>query len=234
MHNCLRMLSTESSRWLLHFRSVKNFAISLVRRTLLYRTLQLTDCWKSFLCFVALINFLKMSVTQVLLAMLLGLLGYAVYWLRQRFMYWEVRGIAYEKPNYLLGNLNGIRTSRSFLEIWLTKNLKELVHFVVSFGSNAHRLSFWTQNWQKLYLLKILIILLIAVSIRMWRMIRLLDNFFSWRDIDGVWCAISYRPLSHPVKWSICSRLCAAWVTSLCALWRRLLRRNQFWRYVII
>nr|XP_014094146.1 cytochrome P450 6a9 [Bactrocera oleae] len=61
-----------------------------------------------------------MSVTQVLLAMLLGLLGYAVYWLRQRFMYWEVRGIAYEKPNYLLGNLNGIRTSRSFLEIWLT------------------------------------------------------------------------------------------------------------------
>lgn len=64
-------------------------------------------------------EFVSMSVTQFLLAILIGLLGYAVYWLRQRFMYWEVRGIAFEKPNYFLGNLNGIRTTRSFLEIWL-------------------------------------------------------------------------------------------------------------------
>ncbi|XP_017468127.1 PREDICTED: probable cytochrome P450 6a21 [Rhagoletis zephyria] len=61
-----------------------------------------------------------MSVTQILLAILLALLSYIAYWLRQRFMYWEVRGIAYEKPHYLLGNLDGIHTKRSFLEVWLT------------------------------------------------------------------------------------------------------------------
>lgn len=61
-----------------------------------------------------------MSVTQFLLATLLGLLGYVVYCLRQHFNYFEQRGIAYEKPNYLLGNFNGMRTSRSFLEISLT------------------------------------------------------------------------------------------------------------------
>uniref|UniRef100_W8C320 Cytochrome P450 6a9 n=2 Tax=Ceratitis capitata TaxID=7213 RepID=W8C320_CERCA len=61
-----------------------------------------------------------MSVTQFLLAALLGLFGYGFYLLRKRFMYWEVRGIAYEKPNYLLGNLNGVRSTRSFLEVWMS------------------------------------------------------------------------------------------------------------------
>nr|AAB37340.1 cytochrome P450 monooxygenase [Ceratitis capitata] len=61
-----------------------------------------------------------MSVLQFLPGRVLRLFGYGFYLLRKRFMYWEVRGIAYEKPNYLLGNLNGVRSTRSCLEIWMS------------------------------------------------------------------------------------------------------------------
>ncbi|XP_067627251.1 probable cytochrome P450 6a21 [Eurosta solidaginis] len=59
-----------------------------------------------------------MSVTLFLVATLFGLLGCIFYWLHRHFQYFEVRGIAYEKPNYILGNFNGIHRTRSFVEIY--------------------------------------------------------------------------------------------------------------------
>ncbi|XP_050324934.1 probable cytochrome P450 6a21 [Bactrocera neohumeralis] len=58
-----------------------------------------------------------MAITQILLLIVLGLVGYFAYWFRKRMNTWQDLGIACDKPNYLLGNLVGMLKTRSFADI---------------------------------------------------------------------------------------------------------------------
>ncbi|XP_049307459.1 probable cytochrome P450 6a21 isoform X3 [Bactrocera dorsalis] len=58
-----------------------------------------------------------MAITQILLLLVLGLVSYFAYWFRKRMNTWQDLGIACDKPNYLLGNLVGMRKTRSFADI---------------------------------------------------------------------------------------------------------------------
>uniref|UniRef100_W8BUW7 Cytochrome P450 6a9 n=1 Tax=Ceratitis capitata TaxID=7213 RepID=W8BUW7_CERCA len=60
-----------------------------------------------------------MSVTQVLIFTIATFIGYFIHWLRKRLSYWQMRGIPCDKPNYLVGNLVGMRTTRSLADIAL-------------------------------------------------------------------------------------------------------------------
>ncbi|XP_036333110.1 cytochrome P450 6a9-like [Rhagoletis pomonella] len=61
-----------------------------------------------------------MLLTQMLLIIVLGLVGYFAYWLRKRLNYWQDLGIPCDQPHYLLGNLVGVQKTRSFAEIALS------------------------------------------------------------------------------------------------------------------
>lgn len=59
-----------------------------------------------------------MSLLYFLLSCLCVGVAYSFYYLHQRMNYWQRLGIACKKPNYLLGNLQGVNTKRSFCEVW--------------------------------------------------------------------------------------------------------------------
>ncbi|XP_054738973.1 probable cytochrome P450 6a21 [Anastrepha obliqua] len=61
-----------------------------------------------------------MSMTQCLLFIILGLMGYFAYFIRKRLNYWQDRGIPCDQPSYLLGNLVGMQTTRTMAEIALS------------------------------------------------------------------------------------------------------------------
>lgn len=58
-----------------------------------------------------------MSVTTILLATVVLLLIYIGFLLYKRFTYWRSRGVACDPPNWLLGSLSGIGTTKSSQEI---------------------------------------------------------------------------------------------------------------------
>lgn len=60
-----------------------------------------------------------MLITALLVGVLIILITYIIVFLKQRLNYWPSLGIAYEKPNFFLGNFTGLRSQRSFTEIWL-------------------------------------------------------------------------------------------------------------------
>ncbi|ALC41925.1 Cyp6a21 [Drosophila busckii] len=61
-----------------------------------------------------------MSLGIWLLTALLAVLGYIFLRLRRNLHYWQDHGIPCEQPHPLMGNLAGVRTKRSFPEIWLS------------------------------------------------------------------------------------------------------------------
>ncbi|XP_065366569.1 cytochrome P450 6a9-like [Calliphora vicina] len=60
-----------------------------------------------------------MLISSILLGCLVTLLSYFIVFMNKRLNYWQSLGIASEKPNFLLGNFTGLRSERSFTEIWL-------------------------------------------------------------------------------------------------------------------
>ncbi|KAM7343835.1 cytochrome P450 6a9-like [Cochliomyia hominivorax] len=60
-----------------------------------------------------------MLITAILVGVLVTLISYFILFMKKRLSYWQNLGIASEKPNFLLGNFTGLRTERSFTEIWL-------------------------------------------------------------------------------------------------------------------
>ncbi|XP_030388126.1 uncharacterized protein LOC115634502 [Scaptodrosophila lebanonensis] len=60
----------------------------------------------------------KMGVGGLLLTALVALLGYLFLRLRRNAQYWQNLGIACEEPHLLMGSLAGVRSKRSFMEIW--------------------------------------------------------------------------------------------------------------------
>lgn len=63
------------------------------------------------------LNFFVFAVITILT------LGF--YYVRRQFSYWKVRGVPFVKPEFPLGNLKGVSTTRSLAEIW-TDAYKEL------------------------------------------------------------------------------------------------------------
>ncbi|EDW74197.1 uncharacterized protein Dwil_GK21808 [Drosophila willistoni] len=59
-----------------------------------------------------------MAVCTLLVTALIGLIGYVFVLIRRRFNYWQDLGIACEEPHWLLGSLRGLRTTRSFPQVW--------------------------------------------------------------------------------------------------------------------
>lgn len=60
-----------------------------------------------------------MSTLQILLAIVLGLVGYIIYHLRQSLTYWQRRGIPCDEPDFYAGNTVGLGRTRSFSDIWM-------------------------------------------------------------------------------------------------------------------
>lgn len=50
---------------------------------------------------------------------LVTVISYFILFMKKRLTYWQGLGIACEKPNPLLGNFTGLRSRRSFTDIWL-------------------------------------------------------------------------------------------------------------------
>ncbi|XP_016997433.2 probable cytochrome P450 6a21 [Drosophila takahashii] len=61
-----------------------------------------------------------MAVGTVLLTALLALLGYLFLKLRSTMRYWQELGIPCEEPHIIMGSMKGVRTKRSFNEIWMS------------------------------------------------------------------------------------------------------------------
>ncbi|XP_017069429.1 probable cytochrome P450 6a21 [Drosophila eugracilis] len=59
-----------------------------------------------------------MAVGAVLLTALLTLVGYLLVKWRKTMRYWQELGIPCEEPHLLMGSLKGVRTKRSFNDIW--------------------------------------------------------------------------------------------------------------------
>ncbi|EDW47932.1 GM20168 [Drosophila sechellia] len=59
-----------------------------------------------------------MSVGTVLLTALLALVGYLLMKWRSTMRHWQDLGIPCEEPHMLMGSMKGVRTARSFNEIW--------------------------------------------------------------------------------------------------------------------
>ncbi|XP_037951051.1 cytochrome P450 6a9-like [Teleopsis dalmanni] len=61
-----------------------------------------------------------MPVFSFLLYVIVGLVTYLLFLLKKRLSYWQSRGIPCEEPNWFLGNITGIQTSRCFADIWIS------------------------------------------------------------------------------------------------------------------
>ncbi|XP_037713842.1 probable cytochrome P450 6a21 [Drosophila subpulchrella] len=61
-----------------------------------------------------------MAVGTVLVTALLMLLGYLLVKLRSTMRYWQELGIPCEEPHILMGSMKGVRSKRSFHEIWMS------------------------------------------------------------------------------------------------------------------
>jgi len=61
-----------------------------------------------------------MAVGTVLVTALLMLLGYLLVKLRSTMRYWQELGIPCEEPHILMGSMKGVRSTRSFHEIWMS------------------------------------------------------------------------------------------------------------------
>ncbi|XP_017040712.2 probable cytochrome P450 6a21 [Drosophila ficusphila] len=59
-----------------------------------------------------------MAVGAVLLAAFLALIGYLLMKWRSSLRYWQDLGIPCDEPHFMMGNMEGVRTKRSFHEIW--------------------------------------------------------------------------------------------------------------------
>ncbi|XP_017125217.1 probable cytochrome P450 6a21 [Drosophila elegans] len=59
-----------------------------------------------------------MAVGTFLLTALLALVGYLLMKWRRTMRYWQELGIPCEEPHVFMGNMQGVRTKRSFSEIW--------------------------------------------------------------------------------------------------------------------
>ncbi|XP_011194314.2 cytochrome P450 6a9 [Zeugodacus cucurbitae] len=60
-----------------------------------------------------------MITLSILLALVLGLIGYIAYSMRQSLSYWQQLGIPCEEPDSKSGNITGLGSTRSFADIWL-------------------------------------------------------------------------------------------------------------------
>ncbi|XP_020800160.1 LOW QUALITY PROTEIN: probable cytochrome P450 6a21 [Drosophila serrata] len=60
-----------------------------------------------------------MAVGSILLAALLALVGYLLVKWRNTLRHWQDQGIPCEEPHILMGNMKGVRTKKSFSEVWM-------------------------------------------------------------------------------------------------------------------
>uniref|UniRef100_A0A1I8NUE5 Cytochrome P450 n=1 Tax=Stomoxys calcitrans TaxID=35570 RepID=A0A1I8NUE5_STOCA len=60
-----------------------------------------------------------MLVSAIFVGIVVTLVTYLVFMMKKRLNYWHSKNIACEKPHWFLGNFTGLRSKRSFPEIWL-------------------------------------------------------------------------------------------------------------------
>ena len=57
-------------------------------------------------------------ISFILIAIVLSLLVYGYKLLRQRYNYWQQLGIPCDEPTFWMGNITGVGSTRSFLDVW--------------------------------------------------------------------------------------------------------------------
>ncbi|KAH8410928.1 hypothetical protein KR222_011721 [Zaprionus bogoriensis] len=60
-----------------------------------------------------------MDIAILLFTAIVPIIVYAVLRLRRQLQYWQNLGIPCDEPTFLIGNLDGVRTKRSFPDIWM-------------------------------------------------------------------------------------------------------------------
>ncbi|XP_030246678.1 probable cytochrome P450 6a21, partial [Drosophila navojoa] len=60
-----------------------------------------------------------MAIGILLLTAAIALLGYLYLRMHRNMQHWQNAGIPCEEPHILMGNLKGVQTERSFLDIWM-------------------------------------------------------------------------------------------------------------------